>query len=187
MEKKTGIKVNIFDGVVDKKVTLNITALPLYAIHTFLEKMELENFAVVYDKELASKVIYILPKGTDISEVVKGKTIIKPARFADGTNVNQIKSHEITTITRGKNNISIRYVKDELLLKFYFGDNNTPSLKRIVNCILKHERISVTAYAQVYYLCSIVSSKYNPFCCIFICADTCYINYFNRYNLCIII
>lgn len=32
LEKKTGIKVNIFEEVKDKKVTLNITTLPVYAI-----------------------------------------------------------------------------------------------------------------------------------------------------------
>ena len=53
LEKKTGMKVNVFDGVEDEKVSLNITTLPVYAVHTLLEKMEIENFAVVYDKELA--------------------------------------------------------------------------------------------------------------------------------------
>ncbi|MEW6420020.1 MAG: hypothetical protein AB1480_18220 [Nitrospirota bacterium] len=36
LEKKAGIKVKIFDGVGDKKVTLNISALPVYAIHDLL-------------------------------------------------------------------------------------------------------------------------------------------------------
>lgn len=103
LEKEIDIKVNIFDGVDDKKVTLNIADLPVYAIHTLLEKMKIENFAVVYDGELASKVIYILPEGKDIAEVIRGekdKVIIKPARFADAKNISQIKGHEIVKIIK---------------------------------------------------------------------------------------
>ena len=61
-------------GVEDKKVTIDISNLPVYAIHDLLEKMEIENFAVVYDKQLASKVIYILYEGNDadVAEILKG-------------------------------------------------------------------------------------------------------------------
>ncbi|RJR15303.1 MAG: hypothetical protein C4581_12360 [Nitrospiraceae bacterium] len=83
LEKKTNIKVKIFEGVEDKNVSLNIIDLPVYAIHDLLEKIELENYAVAYDQELASKVIYILPKGADIAEILKGKTIIKPVSLSN--------------------------------------------------------------------------------------------------------
>jgi len=132
--KKTGIKVNIFEDIADKKVTLNINALPVYAVHTLLEKMKLENFAVVYDQQLASKVIYILPEGTDVADVLKGKTIIRPARFTDGKNVSRIKGRGITTITSGKNKVPVRYVKDEVLLKFHLGVTE----KEIEEVLKKH-------------------------------------------------
>ncbi len=74
LEKKTGIKVKIFDGVDDRKVTLNIKTLPVYAVHTLLEKMELQNFAVVYDNKIDSKAIYILSVGQNIRDIVKDDT-----------------------------------------------------------------------------------------------------------------
>lgn len=121
LEKKSGIKVNVFDGIEDKKVTINIRALPIYSIHTLLEKFGLENFAVVYDQQLASKVVYILPEGQDIADVIKGKAVISPAHFVDGKNIKQIKGHEIDLITKGKHKVPIKYVKNEILLKFHLG------------------------------------------------------------------
>ncbi len=73
LEEKTGIKINIFDGVDDKEVTLNIRALPVGGIHNLLDKMELQNFGVVYDKHLNSKIIYVLPEGQNIKEVIRDK------------------------------------------------------------------------------------------------------------------
>jgi hypothetical protein len=93
LEKKTGIKVNIFDGVEDKKVTLNISALPFYAIHTLLKKIELENFAVVYDRELASKVVYILPEGVRDSTIIQAEKVYKQidmGSFKDFPNAKEI-------------------------------------------------------------------------------------------------
>lgn len=50
LEEKTGIKTKISEEVEDKEISLNISNLPVYAIHTLLEKMEIENFAVIYDQ-----------------------------------------------------------------------------------------------------------------------------------------
>lgn len=91
LEKKTGIKVHILEGVPDQKVSLDVEALSVYAVHPLLERIGLENYAVVYDNQLASKVIYILPEGKDIAEVIKGKTVIKLAKSAEGNNINQHK------------------------------------------------------------------------------------------------
>ena len=63
LEGKTGIKVKIYEGVKDKKVSLNIKSLPFYAVGAILDKMLLNNFAVVYDDQLASLGIYFLPEG----------------------------------------------------------------------------------------------------------------------------
>jgi hypothetical protein len=76
LEKKTGIKVNIFDDVNDKKVTLNIRDLPVDKISRLLEKMELQNVAVVYDEQLSSRIIYILSEGEDTAKITRGKTVL---------------------------------------------------------------------------------------------------------------
>jgi subtilisin family serine protease len=81
--------------------------------------MQIKNDAVFDDKGVMTA--YVIPKGKNISEFIKGKTIIRPAHFATGKNINQIKGHEIVSITKGKDNISIRYVKDEILLKSHLG------------------------------------------------------------------
>lgn len=49
LEKKTGMRIDVFPGVIDKKVTLDIKNLPFYAIDTLFEQMSLHNFAVVYE------------------------------------------------------------------------------------------------------------------------------------------
>ena len=63
LEGKTGIKDKIYEGVKDKKVSLDIKSLPFYAVGAILDKMLLNNFAVVYDDQLASLGIYFLPEG----------------------------------------------------------------------------------------------------------------------------
>ncbi|MCP5005601.1 MAG: S8 family serine peptidase [Planctomycetes bacterium] len=139
LERKTGIKINIYESVEDRKVSLNIKNLPSYALSTLLEEMSLKNSAVVYDQQLAAKVIYILPQGQDIAKVIKGKSVISPAGFSDGKNVNLIKGNEITTITKSENNVPIRYVKDELLLKFRHGVTE----EEIKEILIRHDLILV--------------------------------------------
>jgi subtilisin family serine protease len=153
LERKTGIKVKIYEGVKDRKVSLKIKDLPTYALSTLLEKMSLKNFAVVYDQQLATKVIYILPEGKDIAKIIKGKAVIRPASFADGKNINLIKGNEITTITKGKNNVSIRYVKEELLLKFHHGVTEE-EIKEVLNrhnlILVDDESLSKIGYIKVW-------------------------------------
>jgi predicted amino acid-binding ACT domain protein len=153
LEKKTGIKVEIFEGVEDRKVSLKIKNLPSYALSTLLEKMSLKNFAVVYDQQLASKIIYVLPEGKDIAKVIKGKVVIRPARFADGKNINQIKGYEITTTIRGENNVPIRYVKEEILLKFHRGVTEE-EIKEVLNrhnlVLVDDESLSKIGYIKVW-------------------------------------
>jgi len=121
LEKKTNIKINMFEGVQDEKVSLIVKSLPAYAIDTILNKMALKNFAVVYDQQLASIAVYILPEGKDISAVTKGKLVIKLGNFPTGENIDRIKGREIVSIAKGKNQIPIRYVRDEVLLKFHLN------------------------------------------------------------------
>lgn len=121
LEEKTGIKVKIFEGVKDKRVSLNVQSLPVYAASNILQKMSLKNFGVVFDNQLGSVAIYVLPEGKDISEVIKGKTVIRQATFATGKTIDVIKGRKIVSTTNGRNEIRIRYVKDEILLKFHLG------------------------------------------------------------------
>jgi hypothetical protein len=49
LEKQAGIQVKIFDGVPDKNVSIHIESLPIYCLNTLLQKMSLDNSAVIYD------------------------------------------------------------------------------------------------------------------------------------------
>ncbi|MHA2055286.1 MAG: S8 family serine peptidase, partial [Candidatus Hodarchaeales archaeon] len=139
LERKSTIKVKIFDGVPEKEVTLNVNSLPTFAIHTLLEKMELANYAVVYDRELSSNVIYVLPEGQDIEDVIRGKPIIKSPNFTDGKEVHRIKGHEIITVTKSEHKVPTRYVKDEVIIKFHLGVTD----KEIEELLKKHNLILI--------------------------------------------
>ena len=120
LEKKTEIKVNIFDGVDDKKVTLNVTDLPVYSFHSLLEKMDIENFAVVYDKETKSYEVYVLPFGENLETLLKNKLVIKSSTHTTHTN---LKSVDIAVETRGpkllQEKIKIHPKVDGILWELY--------------------------------------------------------------------
>jgi len=155
IEKQSRIKVSVHEDVNDKKVSLNIKALPTYAISTLLEQMKIENFALVYDKELDRKVIHVLPYGYDLSEAIKDKkdkTIIRPARFVNDKQASLIKGKEILIKTDGPDKTPIRYVKDELILRFYRGvtRNEIEALLRKYNLItLDSEHLSQIGHIKV--------------------------------------
>ncbi|MCF8083466.1 MAG: S8 family serine peptidase [Deltaproteobacteria bacterium] len=140
LEKKAGIKVAIFKGVTDKKVSLNVKSLPIYAASTILKEMALKNFAVAYDDKLASLAIYILPEGKDISKITKGKPIIRHVSIPSRKTIDTVKGRQIVSITKGKNKIPIRYVQDEVLLKFHLG----VSKEEIREILKKHNLVEVT-------------------------------------------
>jgi len=121
LKNKTGVNVVIFEGVPDRKVSLDIQSRPLYDLDTILKKMALRNSAVVYDDALKMTSVYVLPEGRDIADVVKGRTIIRSADFAVGKEASTIKGTGFVTIEKGRNKLPIRYVKDELLIKFHMG------------------------------------------------------------------
>ena len=137
LEKKAGIKINISEGVADQKVAVDIKSLPVYALSTLLEKMSLRNFAVFYDKVLTA---FILPEGKDISEFLKGKSVIRPAAFPNWKDVSRVKGREIVSTIRGKNKVPILYVKDEVLLKFHLGVT-----KEEIEDILKKHNLDLIA------------------------------------------
>jgi len=141
LKSKTGVNVVIFHGVPDRKVSLDIQSLPLYALDTIIKKMTLKNSAVVYDDALQMMSVYVLPEGLDISKVVSGGTVIRSADFAVGKKVSTIKGKEFVTIEKGRNKLPIRYVKDEVLLKFHLG----VSKQEIQEILKKHNLVEVTA------------------------------------------
>ncbi|MBT9438350.1 MAG: hypothetical protein GAS50_04065 [Desulfobacterales bacterium] len=141
LKSKTGVNVVIFQEVPDHKVSLNIQSLPLYALDTIIKKMALKNSAVVYDDALQMMSVYVLPEGLDISKVVSGGTIIRSADFAVEKEVSTIK---------GKNKLPIRYVKDELLIKFHLGVT-----EKEINSILQEyglQRIPNAALLKIGYV-----------------------------------
>ena len=121
IEEKVGLKVVIYEGVPDRKVTLNTDAIPIYSIDTLLKQLSLRNTAIVYEEKLRSMALYVLPEGMDPSTVLQGKTIIRPATFPDPSKAVKIKGKSIITTLQGKNNVPIRYVDGEILLKFHRG------------------------------------------------------------------
>jgi len=76
LESKTKVKVYISEEVGDKKVTLRISDLPDYSVGLILRRMQLKNYAVVYDQTLKAEVIHVLPEGHDISSVIRDKDVI---------------------------------------------------------------------------------------------------------------
>ena len=124
LESKTGIKVVIYDGVVTNNVSLDIKDIPFHSLDTLLQKMSLSNTAIVYDKQLAGMAIYVLPEGKSIRDVLKENPTlvsVSEANFATGSTATHIKGKEIASDVRGKNKVSIRYVKNEIMLKFHRG------------------------------------------------------------------
>jgi subtilisin family serine protease len=118
LENKTGIKIWVSADIPDHDVSIEIKSIPIYAIGTILEKMSLKNFAVLYETNQLSA--FILPEGQDISEFTKGKAVINQSAFAR-IDPTSIKGGEIISVLQGKNKVPIRYVKDEILLKFHLG------------------------------------------------------------------
>lgn len=121
LEEKTGLKMVVYEGVPDRKVTLNTEAIPIAAIDTLLKQLSLRNTAIVYEEKLRSMTLYVLPEGMNPSTVLPGKTIIRPATFSDPSKTNEIKGKPIITTLQGKNKVPIRYVDGEILLKFHRG------------------------------------------------------------------
>ncbi len=149
LEKKSGIKVHILEGLDDHKISLNIKALPIYAVDTLLEKMSLRNYAVVYDKDSALE-IYIHPEGKDIADLISGKSVIRRADFRIGKYANTIKNKNIAAIDRGQDRPQIRYVEDEILLKFHLGVTD----KEIDNVLSKYglEKLDDESLLKIGYI-----------------------------------
>lgn len=119
VERLTGIKVKVLEGMEDRKVTLNIKGLPIYAVANVLGDMGLKNFAGVYDSELAVWTVYMVAEGNSLPEPIKVKVITNRADIK--VKKTQIKGREVLTAEKGKNKVPVQYVKDELMLKFHHG------------------------------------------------------------------
>ena len=53
LESKTGIKIVIYDGVVTNNISLDIKDIAIHSLNILLQKMSLNNTAIVYDKQIA--------------------------------------------------------------------------------------------------------------------------------------
>jgi len=126
LAKQTKIVCHIDDKVEDRDVSLSIQNLPLFALSNLLEMMGLNNYAVAYDPSFMTEVIYVLPAGFDPAAFMADKSVIQPALFPSGKRVERIKGKGIFTLPRDQNTGGglIRYVQDEVILKFYPGVNS---------------------------------------------------------------
>ena len=135
---KTGITVQIFDGVVDRKVSITIKDVPYFCISTLLEKMGIKNYGVAYEKDTGKQYVYAVNAGTDLTELTKGKTLVRSGNFANGRDVNKVKGKEIITEKNEPKKYSVSYVKDEVLLKFHLGVER----KEIDEILKKHNLVA---------------------------------------------
>lgn len=137
---KTGIKVKILDSVQDKKVSLDVKDIPIYAISELLDRMEIKNYGVGYERDKDQKMgalfVYVVDAGTDIREVMKDKTVIRRGNFAARTDADRVKGKEI--VSDEKKGYAVRYLKDEVLLKFHRGVTK----KEIDEILKKHNLIA---------------------------------------------
>jgi len=65
------------------------------------------------------------------------KLVTRPVKFPDGENATQTKGREILSVSKGKNKVPMRYIKDEILLKFHLGI----SQKEIDEILTKHNLV----------------------------------------------
>ncbi|MDH3348745.1 MAG: S8 family serine peptidase [Desulfobulbaceae bacterium] len=143
LENNTGIGIKFFGDIPDRKVTFTISSLPVRSIDSLLSSMGVTNFAFVYDTELAKEVIYILQEGQDERELLKSKPVILSAGFASKDYftelVQSVKGREVAVDKSGKHHVPIRYISDEIIIKFHLGI--TPS--KIEEILKKHNLIQV--------------------------------------------
>ncbi|MDM8543729.1 hypothetical protein QUF90_21860 [Desulfococcaceae bacterium HSG9] len=69
--QKTAFKVKIYNGVPDRKVTLEVSAIPIHDIEAILKKLGYKNVAIVYDKKAKAIAAFILPVGADSGAVIR--------------------------------------------------------------------------------------------------------------------
>jgi thermitase len=146
LESKVGIKTEFLGNIPDQKISLNIESHPAGSINLLLKKMSLRNYSIVYDTQLKSKVIYLLAEGFDIATVIKSKPVMLQVDFAqNAASVNRVKGSSIASETSGKNEVPVRYVADEVLIKFHLGvtDNEIEEILR------KHNLIKITANSSL--------------------------------------
>ena len=125
IEKKTSLKFMIYEGVDDKTVSIDIKDVPVHETTQILKKMGYNNIATVYNKKQGNIFYCLLPQGKNINSFIKNNNNlvnIAEASFNYGLNNNKIinnikvKGKEIETFN--KNNASISFIKDEIILKF---------------------------------------------------------------------
>jgi hypothetical protein len=98
LQEKSNIKFIFSGNIPDRKVSIDVASVPTFAVGSILKKMSVQNSAVIHDTKNNSIRVYILSQGEDISKITKGKSAIG-----------------------GKEKYPVRYIEDEVLLKFHVG------------------------------------------------------------------
>ena len=147
--EKTGITIEFLDGVADRKVSVIVKDVPYFGISTLLEKMGLKNHVVAFESETGKQSVYIVNAGSDLSKLLKGKTVIREAHFAAKSDL--VKGKEIIT----EKEYGAQYVKGEVLLKFHLGVTQAE-----VDAILKKHKLTAThddALMRIGYIKAVIS------------------------------
>jgi len=119
--EKSGIEVQIFPGVADRKISVDVRDIPFVAVGTLLENMGIKNYGVAREGGSGKIYVYVVNAGTELEEVMKGKIAIRKLDFTARTDLSKVKGKEIVTSKPDKNGVSVSYIKDELLIKFKLG------------------------------------------------------------------
>jgi hypothetical protein len=121
LQEKSNIKFIFSGNIPDRKVSINVASVPTFAVGSILKKMSVQNSAVIRDTKNNSIRVYILSQGEDISKITKGKSAIKSGDLSLKDDVKIVKGKKFVSKIRGKEIYPVRYVEDEVLLKFHMG------------------------------------------------------------------
>lgn len=121
LSTKTGMIVEVLEGVPDTKVSVDMKDVPYFGISSLLEQIGAKNYGVGYERETGRQYVYVVNNSSELPELLKGKTVVKPGNFANGKGVNRVKGKNIVTETNEQKGYSVSYIKDEVLLKFHLG------------------------------------------------------------------
>ncbi|MFH1287752.1 MAG: S8 family peptidase, partial [bacterium] len=119
ISKKTKIEVVLDKEAGEQKIGVEFKQLSIKkGIEKIIDLTGLKDLAISYKEKSNVGAIGQSPK-YEIAKIEIRKR--NKEDIAKAKDVKQVKNREIVSVNKGKNNIPIRYVKDEILLKFHFG------------------------------------------------------------------
>jgi len=127
IEKKTSLKIMIYEGLKDKNVSIDMQNIPISNTAMILKKIGYNNIATLFNKKNNKISFCILPQGKNINSIILNNPDLKQIKQvnfnADAHKVNSenmvIKGKKISSFNNDK--ISVKYVKDEIILRFTKG------------------------------------------------------------------